>query len=117
MVRLALQGALTLLYDDRILFEYREVLLRPKFGFDPDDVSAFVAGLEWSGAAVFASPLAVALPDPDDLPFLEVAAAGGADALVTGNGLHYRPVRGTHDVPVLSPRELLSAVAGRRGPG
>ena len=34
VIRLALQGDLGLLYDGRILAEYREVLMRPKFGFD-----------------------------------------------------------------------------------
>jgi predicted nucleic acid-binding protein len=51
--------------------------------------------------------LALTLPDPDDPPFLEVAAAANADALVTGNVRHYRPVAGTHEVTVVSPRELV----------
>jgi predicted nucleic acid-binding protein len=64
-------------------------------------------GIEWIGETVFASPLSAELPDLDDLPFLEVAAAAMADALVTGNTRHYRPVNGRHDVRVLTPRELL----------
>ena len=60
---------------------------------------------------MFARPLPVELPDPDDLPFLEVAAAAGADALVTGKLRHYRAVRGRHDVRGLSPRDLLDRLA------
>jgi predicted nucleic acid-binding protein len=100
-----------LLHDARILAEYREVLSRPKFGFDAEDVHAMLEGLEWIGESVFAGSLAVDLPDPDDLPFLEVAAAGGADALVTGNVRHYRQAKGRHDVSVLTPRELLGLLA------
>ena len=107
VVRLALQGDLGLIHDDRILAEYREVLSRPKFDFDAEDVRAMLEGIEWIGETVFASPLSVELPDADDLPFLEAAAAARADALVTGNTRHYRPVKGRHDVRVLAPRELL----------
>jgi hypothetical protein len=45
------------------------------------------------------------------LPFLEVAVAAGADALVTGNARNYHPVKGRHDVRVLPPRELLDLLA------
>ena len=111
VLRLALQGVLTPLHDPRLISEYRDVLARPRFGFDVEDVSAVVEGLEWVGEAVFAKPLAVELPDPDDLPFLEVAAAGKADALVTGNPRHFKPLRGTHEVRVLSPRECVDLIA------
>jgi len=107
VIRLALQGDLGVLHDGRILAEYREVLLRPKFSFDAEDVRAMLEGIEWVGETVFASPLSVKLPDPDDLPFLEVAAAARAGALVTGNVRRYRPVSGRHAVRVLTPRELL----------
>ena len=110
VVRLAIQGEMGLLHDDRILAEYREVLLRPKFDFDPEAVQAMLDGIQWIGETVFARPLSVELPDADDLPFLEVATAGGADALVTGNARHYRPVRGRHSVRILTPRELLDSL-------
>jgi predicted nucleic acid-binding protein len=46
------------------------------------------------------------LPDPDDLPFLEVAEAGGAQFLITGNLRHFpEEQRGT--VPVVNPGEWL----------
>lgn len=111
VVRLVLQGDLVLLHDPRILAEYAEVLARPRFGFDPDDVRAVIQGLDRTGEGVFAVPLKVKLPDPDDPPFLEVAAAGRADALVTGNPRHYRPSSGRHDVRILTPRELLDLLA------
>lgn len=113
VVRLAIQGDLQLLHDGRILAEYREVLSRPKFDFDPEDVRALVDGIEWIGETVFARPLGVELPDPDDLPFLEVAAAAGADALVTGNSRHYRPVKGRHGIRVVTPRELMDLLSSR----
>ncbi|MGH7588341.1 MAG: putative toxin-antitoxin system toxin component, PIN family [Gemmatimonadota bacterium] len=95
------------LFDDRIMAEYRDVLARPKFGFRTADLHDFLRQLEAVGEAVIPTPLAVDLPDQDDLPFLEVAAAGLARALVTGNVRHFTPRRGTHQVKVVSPNEFL----------
>jgi uncharacterized protein len=108
VLRLLLQGDLVPLYDDRILAEYRAVLSRPRFAFALEDVGAVLAGIEQGGETVFARPLPLELRDPDDLPFLEVAAAGRAGALVTGNPRHYQPVHGTHGVEILSPREVVA---------
>jgi putative PIN family toxin of toxin-antitoxin system len=116
VLRLVLQGDLVPLHDDRILAEYSEVLSRPKFDFDPQDVRTMLHGIEWSGETVFARPLQVVLPDPDDLPFLEVASAAHADALVTGNRRHYQAASGAHDVPILTPRELIDLLAREPGP-
>lgn len=89
LVDLLLAGEVTLIYDDRILAEYREVLARPRFDFDPGDVEDVLELFATEGEAVTAPPLALELPDPDDLPFVEAAAVGRADALVTGNVRHY----------------------------
>lgn len=110
VLRLALQGELVPLYDHRILGEYREVLARPVFGFDQADIAGLVSGLERSGELVFAMPLRLALRDPDDLPFAEVAIGGDADALITGNGRHFQPAG--HLVNVLTPRELVDVIRG-----
>lgn len=98
--------ALTPLYDDRIFSEYRDVLLRPVFGFRRNDVSALLDFIEFSGEYITAGPVNVVLPDPDDLPFVEVAIAGMADALVTGNTKHFTAPR--HGVSILTPAALLN---------
>jgi predicted nucleic acid-binding protein len=88
------------------LSEYREVLLRPKFGFSSDAVEALLDQIMASGDSVSAGSIHRPLPDPDDEPFLEVAISGMADALVTGNKRHYpKPARA--GIRVLSPREFL----------
>lgn len=92
LVDLLLAGEVTLIYDDRILSEYHEVLERPRFDFNPGEVEDVLELFATEGEAVTAPPLAVELPDLDDLPFVEVAAAGRADALVTGNLRHYPEV-------------------------
>jgi putative PIN family toxin of toxin-antitoxin system len=101
---------ITVLYDDRILLEYRDVLLRPFFGFQASDVNVLVDFIEFSGEQTTAGPVDIVLPDPTDMPFLEVAIAGSADALVTGNLKHFKPVRARHTVSVLSPVEFLRLI-------
>lgn len=115
VVSLALQGDLVSLHDSRILAEYQDVLARATFNFDPEDVRVLLDGIARTGETVVAKPLPLTLPDPDDLPYLEVAVAAGADALVTGNARHYRPSRGTHRMKILSPRECLDLLALESG--
>jgi uncharacterized protein len=97
---------LTVLHDDRILSEYHEVLLRPVFGFQRNDINALLDFIEFSGEHITAGPSEIVLPDPADLPFLEVAIAGSADALITGNLKHFNPAR-RHGISILSPAEFL----------
>ncbi len=91
VVDLVLAGEVTLLADDRILAEYRSVLRRPKFGLDAADLSDFLSLVEAESERVIAVPLGITLPDEADRAFLEVAVAGGADSLVTGNARDFRP--------------------------
>lgn len=111
---LMLAGGLRPLYDDRLLHEYRDVLARERFGFEASDVDALLRHLRAVGELVSAPPLPVTLPDPDDRPFLEVAAAGGARALVTGNAADFEPREGSHGVTVVSPDAFLEIVEGRQ---
>ncbi|MEW6574499.1 MAG: putative toxin-antitoxin system toxin component, PIN family [Bacillota bacterium] len=105
IVRLVAGGLVQVVYDARILTEYREVLARPKFGFEQALVKAILIQIEEEGVLVSAAPLPERLPDPDDEPFLEVARATGA-ILVTGNKRHFPPVaRGR--VTVMSPAEFI----------
>lgn len=108
---LILGGDLTLLFDDRLLAEYRDVLLRPRFGFVAADVVALIDYLVAEGHSISAPPLDSRLPDPDDLPFLEVAVAGNADALVTGNLRHFPKESVSAEVEILAPAQLLERIA------
>lgn len=112
IVGLVAAGALPLLLEERILWEYREVLARREFGFDAGRVDSLLAQIEAAGEFVLAPPLAAPLPDPKDEAFLEVALAGSADFLVTGNLRHF-PARLRQGIAVVSPRGFVEAL-GRR---
>ncbi len=106
IVRLVAGGELVLCHDPRILDEYAEVLQREKFRFDPERVATFLEQIRADGIPVAARPLATRLPDPDDEAFLEVALAGRARYLVTGNLKHY-PAEAREGVDVLAPRAFI----------
>jgi putative PIN family toxin of toxin-antitoxin system len=107
IVDLVLGGRIQVLYDDRILAEYLDVLARPVLAIDPSLAQAIVGYLRLSGERVLALPLPKdSLPDPDDLPFAEAAISGGADALVTGNTKHFSRLKG-NGVTVFSPAQCL----------
>ena len=107
LLDLILAGKVRLLVDDRILDEYREVLLRPRFGFDPDDVATLLSFFETAAERVLAGPPPLVLSDPDDLPFAETAVAGNADALVTGNPRHFPGSRLPRGLRVATPTAFL----------
>ena len=108
LLDLVVDGAAEVCVDDRVLAEYAEVLTRRKFHLPPEKVRTLLEFFRQSGILVIAHPLTVALPDPDDLAFLEVAASGEA-LLVTGNQRHF-PRAATGAVSVLSPAECLEAL-------
>ena len=108
IVRMVSSGELALCLEARILSEYGDVLRRPKFAFREDGVAALLHFVEYRGRPVASSPLPEHLPDPSNEPFLEVALAGGADCLVTGNLAHFPPQL-RQEVAVLSPGEFMSA--------
>lgn len=106
LMDLAQRGELQLLFDDRMLDEYRQVLKRPRFGFSMGSVGIFLEFLESGGERVVARPLPPGGADPSDQPFFEVAVSGQAAALVTGNRRHY-PQHPPGLLRILSPAEAL----------
>jgi len=106
-LQLVLQADATLLIDSRILAEYDEVTARPRFGFDPAERRVLLDVLESVAEPVLSRPFRLTLPDPDDRMFVEVAKAGGADAIVTDNVKHFVPTRGALGVAVITPRQCV----------
>ncbi len=107
IVRMVSSGELTLYLDARVLSEYSEVLHRSKFRFDVDKVISILDYIEHRGHIVASSPLPDSLPDPDDQAFLEVAVAGQAACVVTGNHAHFPP-KLCQGLKVLSPSDFLA---------
>jgi predicted nucleic acid-binding protein len=98
------QGICQAVVDDSIWDEYVEVLGRPGFGFPPADTAVMLARIRKNAIhapSTFESIRQVALPDPDDVPFIACAAALSVP-LVTGNLKHF-PRRVVGKVEVQTP--------------
>jgi predicted nucleic acid-binding protein len=96
--------------DDRILIEYFDVLGRDKFKkyfseYDRENIKAYLRN---SSLHVTAEEVVSYLPDPGDVPFLEVALTMNVP-LITGNLRHF-PVSKRRSCVVLSPREFVDAI-------
>jgi putative PIN family toxin of toxin-antitoxin system len=111
LVDAILVGELRMTFDDRIEREYREVLSRPKFGIPAALRDAVLDALKIQDAVSAPVRRTRSLPDPDDLPFLEVALRATDHVLVTGNMKHY-PTRARGNVLVLSPAEAWKRLTG-----
>ena len=112
IIDLVYNGHVQCVYDDRIFNEYAEVLSRVKFrqAISARERSDLLAYLKGNGFYVLAPPLqpfTASLPDPSDLPFAEIAVAGAAQCLITGNTAHFRFFENNPwGVDVVSPREF-----------
>jgi uncharacterized protein len=102
---------LVVVYDSRILAEYREVLARPELDLDPARVKRSLSTAEDQGILVSPLPSPVALPDRDDEPFLATAKGAGV-MLVTGNARHF-PMSARGEVVVVTPREFIDSLRRR----
>ena len=100
-------GAALVLYDARMTDEYRTVLARAKFrAIERARIDELFARLLAHGEEIAgAREWMAAMRDDDDRIFVEVAVAGRADAIVTGNLKDYPRDQG---VEVHPPATLLA---------
>lgn len=88
ILSMVISGRLIPCYDYRIISEYREVLLRPKFRFSSGEVNSLLEWITALGQSVIADPLEDEFTDEADKKFYEVAKFCGA-SLITGNLKHF----------------------------
>lgn len=106
------RGDYTLLYGTSLLEEVVDVLNRPrirrKYGLTEADIRTVVGLLLLRGEAVATTgwPAITACRDPKDNKFLEVAVAGKADVIVSGDEdlLVLHPFR---EIPIVGPAQFL----------
>lgn len=110
LVALAIARHARLFVSPAILEEYTEVLKRPKFGFTPRTVDAFLQDLRRAATTVHPSQRVTVAPDEPDNRFLECAQAARANYLVTGNKRHFPRVE-YEGTKIVSPAEFARTVA------
>ena len=100
---LVLSGKVQVVYDSRIIHEYREVLQRPKFRFNLRDIEIILEFIEAEGEAMVPSFLNIKLADESDRPFVECALDASLP-LVTGNKKHFQGIKG---LQVRQPKDFM----------
>ncbi len=106
-----IEGRLRLVYDARILAEYRDVLCRPRLKLHPPDIMRFL-GTVSDQMLVTPARVPVRGPDPDDIIFVEAALAVPDRTIVTGNLADF-PEKTLHGTRVLTPVRALAEIGER----
>lgn len=112
-------GLFTKILSSALLAELTRVLRRPrmrtKYGISEDDIRDLLQLLVRRGEIVTPARTIQVCRDPQDDMFLEAAAAGGADVIVSGDEdlLVLHPFEG---IPIVSPAAFLAMLddAGAR---
>ena len=110
IVDLMREGELQLVVDDRILAEYADVLMRPKFSryFKASEARDIISFLEHNSRYIVSTVRISRLPDPDDIAFLHAAISADVP-LITGN----RPDFSTDQFPlakIYTPAQFLEII-------
>ncbi len=113
-VLLALRdGKFTVLYSNETIMEIIDVLGRDKFRLKyhilPDDVSALINLIRLRGEAVIPKQRVADCRDPKDDKFLDVALAGEADYLISGD-LDLVSMNPYRSIPIITPAEFLAMI-------
>ena len=98
--------------SDDTIAEFRRVLAYSKFGLPVNrQINLLLYYLNWCERVIVPDDIDVPeCRDPSDIPFLELALAGRADALVTGDSdlLALAPM---FAIPIITPSELRELAA------
>jgi len=109
IIDLVFGNALTPVFDDLVLYEYRDVLARPRFAFPAPVVEELLDALIIVGRQTVAVYTHQRLPDEKDRCFYECALSAASQVLVTGNKKHF-PARQCPGISVFSPSEFLRLI-------
>ena len=99
---LLLAGEIVPLYNAEVVEEYRDVLNRPKFPFDAQEVDDLIGFIMEIGVYTERTKFDDLMPDADDRVFYEISLTVEDSFLVTGNLKHYPKVW-----KVVTPAELI----------
>jgi len=107
ILSLVLSGKTIILYDNRIVFEYTDVLSREKFGFNPEVIDDMIDFLKHEGEYINAVHYGAKFHDETDKKFYEVYKSGRAHFLITGNKKHF-----PRDNKIIIPKDFLEIYDG-----
>jgi len=89
ILSLILNGNIKILYDNRIIFEYFDVLSRKEFGFHNEIINDMINFFKHDGEFINPEYIKTKFSDEADKKFYEVYKSGKAKYLITGNKKHF----------------------------
>jgi putative PIN family toxin of toxin-antitoxin system len=105
ILNLTLAGKIIILFDNRILNEYFEVLKRDKFGFTDELIFPLIDFIKNEGLYINAVTVNNIFKDEDDKKFYEVFISGKGNYLVTGNLKHF-----PYDKQIVNPADFIKII-------
>ncbi|MBO5597587.1 MAG: putative toxin-antitoxin system toxin component, PIN family [Oribacterium sp.] len=108
IIEFAFSGVIIPVLNERIVSEYREVLLREKFHLTKEIVDDVIQALEDQGEYIDTDNMDYELLDPKDVVFYAIVMEKRKEEdtyLVTGNIKHFPPVS-----YVVTPKEMLDVI-------
>lgn len=112
LVRGCLRREFCLIISPDTIEEFREVARRPKFQFPPTKIATFTERiLEVSELVIPERHFDAIADDPDDNLFLDVAVAGQADYIISGDR-HLKELKRFKDIRILSTRNFFRILKG-----
>jgi putative PIN family toxin of toxin-antitoxin system len=106
ILALVLNGKIQIAYDNRIIFEYIDVLSRKNFGFNKEIINNLIDYVRNDGEFINSEYSNVKFTDDTDKKFYEVFKSGEARYLITGNKKHFPKEKG-----ILLPKEFIESYA------
>ncbi|MCR5232905.1 MAG: putative toxin-antitoxin system toxin component, PIN family [Lachnospiraceae bacterium] len=112
IIEFAFGGVIIPVLNERIVAEYREVLMRDKFHFTKEIVNDVIQALEDQGEYIDNDNMDFELPDKKDVMFYAIVMEKRKEEeayLVTGNIKHFPKVPF-----VVTPKEMLDILLGKK---
>lgn len=109
VIRAFQQRDIVMLYNEEILEEYHDVLLRPKFKLPRKRIEELMNFIKDEGIPSARIHSDEFFPDPKDVVFYEVALSHDNSFLVTGNIRHF-----PHKPIVVTPAEMMEILESNR---
>ncbi len=113
ILEFAFSGIIIPVLNDKIVAEYREVLMRDKFHLTKDIVDDIIQALEDQGEYIDTDNMDFELSDPKDVVFYAIVMEKRKDEdayLVTGNKKHF-----PQEPFIVTPREMIDIILEENG--
>lgn len=105
------KGIISVLMSSAVLKEYAKALAYPKFKLTKTEIRGIIEQelLPYVAPVKVKNHLDVIKQDPEDNKFLELAAAGGADTILSGDK-HLRDLNDFQGIKIMTPDEFIKAM-------